>query len=100
MTTATALLNKFAQGETKTKGKTNENRVEHGQLFMQPTKNGQNFAFCYYGMRNKAGEFTGGFNMSNKAMLESVEAGLLSKDFLALFEQYANKYATSQVVLK
>jgi len=93
------LMNKYAT-ETAPKAKVvNEARVTVGKVFMQPTKNGTNFKYCYYGMTDASGSFVAGFNMSNKAMLEAVNQGLLPKEFLGTFEAYATKYAETQTVL-
>ena len=75
----------------KTKDKNNA-RVTVGQVFMQPTKNNTNFKYCYFGLLDKDGKFVAGFTMSNANMLEAVEVGVLSKNFLPCFKTYAEKY--------
>ena len=102
MTTATQLLNKYATTPVSTANATNPHRVVQGNVFMQPTggKNGKpfNFSYCYFGIRSKAGDYCGGFSMSNKGMLESVEAGALSKDFIKLFEAFATANAEQTLI--
>ena len=71
---------------------------------MQPTggKNGAslNFSYCYFGVTDPTGNFIGGFNMDNKAMLLLVSQGALGKEFLAAFDSYANKYGTKNTIIK
>lgn len=68
-------------------------RVSTPKAFMQPTKDGTNFKYCYYGMLDSEGNFMAGFNMNNAKMLEAVKAGLLSESFAELFLAFADKYA-------
>jgi hypothetical protein len=70
-----------------------KHRVQVGQVFCQPTKQGTNFKTCYWGFLGKDNKFISGFTMSNKLVLSMIEAGHLPKDCLATLEQFANTYA-------
>ena len=84
-----------------------EKRIVVGNVFMQPTggKAGKplNYSFCYYGMTAKNEEeqeaFVAGFSMNNRAMLESVKAGLLSEAFATAFNKYAETYAPEGIIV-
>lgn len=91
--------------EGKATKEINEKRVQVGNVFMQPTKKNTNYKFCYFGTyiadeeQPSGKRFVAGFNMSNKAMLEMVQNGMLSQDFAKCFEKYATTYHATETVL-
>ena len=96
-------------GKVKEENLAKAKRITVGSVFIQPTggKGGKelNYSFCYFGMTAKNEEeqdaFVAGFSMSNRAMLESVKAGLLSNDFAEAFNKFAETYAPEgHIVLK
>ena len=95
---------KAAEKATKEDSLAKQHRVSVGTVFMQPTggKNGAalNFSYCYFGVTDSNGNFIGGFNMDNKAMLLLVSQGALGKEFLSTFDSYANKYASKHTIIK
>ena len=87
------LLNKYATVKpAKAETSEDKGRVTVGNVFCQPTKNGANHKFCYWGVKNTDGSFIAGFTMANSKVLEMVQTKRLPKDFLATFEAFADKY--------
>lgn len=111
MSNLNTMLNKYATQDVtiKTTSSKNPHRIELGSLFMQPTggpsakepQKAWRFDYCYFGMADKSGKFLGGITMNNLSMLQAVETGHLSKDFIKLFDAYASTHvANGEEVLK
>lgn len=94
--------------KTKPRQAKNPHRIVKGKVFIQPTGGPKkdkpnapyNFSYCYYGMADDAGKHLGGISLPNASVLEAVNQGLLSQDFALAFQDFAEKYAPTEVVIK
>ena len=112
---AMELLEKYSTtSQKKDKKAVNPFRVTVGNVFIQPTKAdtaSPNFKFCYYGCSDEEQEveregeminvkpFIAGFTMSNRKMLEMVQAEMISPAFVDTFNAFATKYAGEHQVI-